>query len=124
MKKPHLEVNYQLQKELMYREEQKTRFTKPWSSFDIQGQWENKIGEVTDHQKEKTMGELELALKKTKKRKSPGTGNLHVGLLKFEGTSLKNKSSLSFNNLCSKHNFLKTGKQKYYSAFTMARIQT
>ena len=70
------------------------------------------------------MGELELALKKTKKRKSPGTGNLHVGLLKFEGTSPKNKSSLSFNNLCSKHNFLKTGKQKYYSAFTMARIQT
>jgi hypothetical protein len=55
------------------------------------------MGEVTDHQEEKTMGELELALKEN--RKSPGTDNLQVGLHKFEGTALKKQRVIFFQQL-------------------------
>jgi hypothetical protein len=58
MKKPHLEVNYQSQTKLISRVEWKTSFTKPWFSPDIHREREDKMGEVTYHQEEKTMGEL------------------------------------------------------------------
>jgi hypothetical protein len=63
MKKSHLEINYRLQTKLISREEWKARLTKPWFSPDIQGERADKMGEVTGHQEEKTVGELELALK-------------------------------------------------------------
>jgi hypothetical protein len=66
VKKPHLEINHQLQTKLIYREEWKTRFTTQLFSPDIQGEMEDKMGEVTGYQEEKTMGELELTLKKAK----------------------------------------------------------
>jgi len=71
------------------------------------------MGELTDHQEEETIGELELALKKVKNRKSPGTNYLYVGLLKFECTSPKINGLFSSTTCGLSTNYLNTGKQKY-----------
>jgi hypothetical protein len=103
LKKLQLEVKDQIQTNLMSKEDWKTHYSKLWFNPDIQEKGDEEMVKTTDYEKDITMEELDLVLKKAKNRKSPGTDNLNVELFKYGGGLLKNKLLQLLNDIWHNH---------------------